>query len=73
VVLVGLVQAICGVLLLKENFRKYAAITLAITYVVASAAVFASGMIPFGIVSLLFIGMALMASISSNPEKQLAR
>jgi hypothetical protein len=56
--LVGLVQAVAALMLLAPVARAAGALVLALSFVVATAAVFASGMVPFGIFSLLFIAMA---------------
>lgn len=56
--LVGAVQAIAALRLLLPAARAAGALILGATFVLASAAVFASGMIPFGLFSLLFIALA---------------
>lgn len=69
-VLFGIVQAAGGVLLIFDKTRKMAAIIMAVTFVIASAGVFASGMISFGVVSLLFIAMACLAYNTTLKTKQ---
>lgn len=56
----GLLQIMGGLLLLFARFRRIGAIAMAATFALASAVVFIAGMIPFGIVSLLFIAMAVV-------------
>lgn len=56
----GLLQMMGALMLLFQRSRRTGAIAMAGTFVFASAVVFLAGMIPFGIFSLLFIGMALL-------------
>lgn len=58
VTLLGVVQLIGGILLIFPKTRKIGAYVMIPTFIIAAAAVFANGLIPFGIVSLLFILMA---------------
>ena len=64
-VLFGVVQVAGGLLLVFEKTRKMGAIVMTVTFVIASAGVFVSGMIPFGAFSLLFIVMAVIAHSTS--------
>lgn len=57
----GIVQLAGGVLLVFDKTRKLAAIIMAVTFAIASTGVFVSGMIPFGVISLLFIAMSYLA------------
>lgn len=70
--LVGAVQAIASLLLLLPAARAAGALILAATFVLASAAVFASRMIPFGIFSLLFIAMALRVFSHARKSPRIA-
>ena len=54
----GIVQVVGGVLLVFTQTRKYGALLMMATFVLASVAVFMNGMVVFGAVSLLFILMA---------------
>jgi hypothetical protein len=54
----GIVQVVGGILLALVQTRKYGALLMMATFVLASIAVFMNGMIVFGLVSLLFILMA---------------
>lgn len=56
----GAIQLIGGILLILPKTRTWGAYIMIPTFVVASIAVFANGMIGFGVVSLLFIVMALL-------------
>lgn len=56
--MLGIVQLIGGIMLIVPKTRKMGAYIMIPTFILASIAVFANGMIPFGIVSLFFIGMA---------------
>ena len=53
----GCVQLIGGILLIPSKTRKLGAFIMIPTFIIASIAVFANSLIPFGIVSLLFIVM----------------
>lgn len=57
-VLFGVVQVLGGLLLLATKTRRAGALIMAVTFVIASGVVFASGMTAFGIVSLSFIALA---------------
>lgn len=58
----GVIQLAAGVALLSARTRKPAAGVLIATFVVATAALFASGIVAFGVASLLFIASAGWAS-----------
>lgn len=64
--ILGAIQLIGGLLLIPVKSRKLGAYILIPTFILASAAVFANNMIPFGIVSLLFIVMALSVIYMEN-------
>ncbi|WP_282162971.1 DoxX family protein [Ulvibacterium marinum] len=53
----GIVQVLGGLLLIPVQTRKYGALLMMATFVLASLAVFMNGMVVFGLVSLLFILM----------------
>lgn len=57
--LLGLVQLIGGLLLIPARTRKIGAWIMIPTYIIAAVAVFANQMTGFGIVSIVFILMAL--------------
>lgn len=61
--LLGVVQLIGGVLLLISKTRLTGAIIMIITFTLASIAVFANGMLVFGVISLLFIAMAYLVIV----------
>ena len=65
--ILGLIQLVGGLLLIFRKTRKLGAWILIPTYVLASIAVFANEMIPFGLVSILFI---IMASLVIYMESQ---
>ncbi len=58
--LLGVIQLIGGILLIFPKTRKIGAWVMIPTFIVASIAVFANKMYPFGIVSLLFIVMTIL-------------
>lgn len=64
--ILGVIQLIGGILLLFPKTRKIGAFTMIPTFVLASVAVFANGMLGFGFVSLLFIGMAVLVIVMEN-------
>ena len=55
----GVIQFIGGIMLIPKRSRIIGAYIMTATFVLASIAVFANGMIGFGVVSLIFILMAL--------------
>lgn len=55
----GLVQLIGGLLLLPSKTTRLGAWVMAPTFVFATGVLFANGMITFGVVSVLFIAMAM--------------
>lgn len=57
----GVIQTIGGILLIFPKMRRAGAVIMVITFCIATAGVFISGMTGFGIFSILFICMALMA------------
>lgn len=67
---VGVVQVIGGALLIPPATRKVGAAIMALTFVVATSALFASGMMTFGIFSILFIAAALMPLIPAKPQPE---
>lgn len=69
----GALQALAGVALLPAPTRRTAAVVLAMTFVVATAGLFVSGIHPFSWISLLFIAMAaLVASGRPGPRTAIA-
>lgn len=60
-VIFGVIQTVAALMLLAPQTIKWGAIILGISFVIATAGLFVSGMIPFGVVSLLFIAMAALA------------
>ncbi len=56
--LLGVIQLIGGILMIRKKSRKAGAYTMIPTFVVASIAVFANEMMVFGFISLVFIAMA---------------
>ena len=56
--ILGVVQLMGGILLIFPKYRKPGAVIMMVTFALASVAVFANQMYTFGVVSLLFIGMA---------------
>ncbi len=58
--LLGVIQLIGGLMLILPKTRKLGAWIMLPTFIIASIAVFANGMIAFGIVSLLFIAMIIL-------------
>ncbi|MEM7128671.1 MAG: hypothetical protein AAF702_20220 [Chloroflexota bacterium] len=57
----GVVQAVAALMMAVPQTLQFGAIILAISFVIATIGLFVSGMFTFGIVSVLFIGMALFA------------
>lgn len=64
--LLGVVQLFGGLMLILPKTRKLGAYIMLPTFIIASVAVFANNMIPFGIVSLLFILMVYFVVIMEN-------
>lgn len=62
----GAVQLIGGILLVLPKTRKWGAFVMIPTFVIAAIAVFANGMIGFGVVSILFIAMAALVLVREN-------
>lgn len=60
--LFGAVQAVSGALLWPAKTRKAAALALAACNLLATAGLFAAGVQPFGVISLVFVAMALLAA-----------
>lgn len=54
----GIIQLIGGILLIPSSLRRYGAMIMFITFVIATAVVFYKGMIGFGCSSILFIALA---------------
>ena len=69
--LLGIIQLIGGILLIFPRYRKWGAIIMITTFVLATVAVFANHLYVFGIVSILFIAMPLFLflNISKNENK----
>ncbi len=61
-VIFGIIQAVAALLLLSPQTIRWGATTLGVTFVIATIGLFVSGMIPFGLVSLLFIVMTVIAA-----------
>jgi len=64
----GVVQLVLGVLLIPNRTTRGAAWGMAATFVVATGVLFKVGMIPFGVVSLLFIASAVLHAARGAPE-----
>ena len=58
--ILGAIQLVGGILLIMPKTRIWGAYVMIPTFIVASIAVFANGMTVFGVVSVLFIIMALL-------------
>lgn len=56
----GVVQLVGGLLLLAPKTTRLGAWIMVPTFVLATGVLFANGMIPFGVASLLFIAMAAL-------------
>lgn len=54
----GVIQVIGGLLLIPGQTRRYGALVMAITFVIATIVVFLKGMVAFGLFSILFIALA---------------
>jgi hypothetical protein len=63
--LLGLIQIIGGIYLIFPKYRKYGALVMIGTFSIATIAVFVNKMYVFGIVSILFISMALFIYINT--------
>ena len=59
--LIGLVQTLAGMSLFHKKTRPPGAVVLAAMNLLASGVLFVVGVQPFGVISLLFVGMALAA------------
>ncbi len=58
ILIFGAIQVVGGILLIPKKTRRYGAIIMAITFVIATIVVFMKGMIGFGVFSILFIALA---------------
>jgi len=56
----GVVQVAGGLLLVTPQTRRYGAMVMIVTFAIASGVVLINGMIPFFLVSLLFIVLAVL-------------
>jgi len=56
--ILGVIQLIGGLFLIPSKTRKIGAIIMILTFILAAIAVFANGMMGFGVVSIIFILMA---------------
>lgn len=61
----GIIQLSGGILLIFPKCRKWGAMIMMITFLLATVAIFANHMYIFGIVSILFIAMALFIFLST--------
>lgn len=68
--LLGLAQIIGGIYLIYPKYRKYGAIIMIVTFTIASVAVFANRMYVFGMVSILFIVMALVILLKTMKDEK---
>lgn len=68
--ILGVIQAIGGLLLIPNKTRKIGAYIVIPTFVIAPVAVFANQLMVFGIVSLLFIVMACLVIVMENKFPQ---
>ncbi len=57
----GLAQIVATALVLFPPAARYGAVALGLTFAIATGVLFVNKMIPFGVFSLLFIGMAALA------------
>ena len=57
---IGLLQSLAGASLLSAKTRRLGAYTLAALNLLASGVLFIAGVQPFGVISLLFVAMALL-------------
>ena len=71
VTILGIVQLLGGILLIPSRTRKLGAYIMIPTFVIAAIAVFANKLIPFGIVSLLFIIMTFMVVFMENNKSKI--
>ncbi len=60
-ILFGLAQIVATAMVLYRPAARYGAVTLGVTFAIATGVLFVNRMIPFGFFSLLFIGMAALA------------
>jgi hypothetical protein len=61
----GIIQLAGGILLIFPKYRKLGATIMVVTFLLAAVAVFANQMFIFGMVSILFIGMALFILLNT--------
>ncbi|MBV7333851.1 hypothetical protein KFU94_37590 [Chloroflexi bacterium TSY] len=54
----GIIQIVAALMLLHPKTLQPGAVILGISFIIATIGLFVTGLIPFGIVSLLFIAMA---------------
>jgi len=65
-IIFGLIQLVGGILLIPGKTRRYGAIIMLITFIIATVVVFLKGMIGFGLFSILFIALAAY-QLKMNP------
>lgn len=63
--ILGILQLIGGILLIFPKHRKWGAVLMIITFLLATLAVFANQMYIFGFVSILFVAMALFVFLNT--------
>lgn len=66
----GGVQILAAVLVVPDSTQRIGAALLGVTFVVATGVLFVNAMIPFGIVSFLFIAMAALVALRPRPWRQ---
>ncbi|KAA3645501.1 MAG: hypothetical protein DWQ07_13620 [Chloroflexi bacterium] len=65
-VIFGIIQVIGGILLIFPQTRKYGAWVMIVTFIIATAGLFISGITAFGVVSILFIVLAALPLLPDN-------
>lgn len=65
----GVVQILGALLAIPNQTQRIGAGILAASFVIATGVLFANGMVPFGVFSLLFIAMAAWVALKPRPWK----
>jgi hypothetical protein len=63
----GVVQILGALLVIPDQTQRIGAGVLAVSFIVATGVLFANSMVPFGVVSVLFIGMAGWVAAKPRP------
>lgn len=63
----GGVQIVAALLVIPDGLQRIGGALLGVTFAVATGVLFVNGMVPFGVVSLLFIAMSALVALRGRP------